>query len=193
MYTMQTQPSYSSYLPRDLFENFEDLNRFEKAVPLGLLKEVAKSARFTDEELSHLAVFDDHSYRRNLLYAGRSFHALLLCWKSGQRSPIHDHRGSGCAVKVIRGTATESVFTFAQNGMILPTVSREFEEGAVAASVDMDIHQVSNLMDGGVSLITLHLYSPPLLKMGKYSLESDIREEFEDSVHVPLYAHGGGI
>ena len=39
------------------------------------------------EEISEYTCFSDDRYQRNLLHAGPNFHALILCWKNGQRSP----------------------------------------------------------------------------------------------------------
>jgi cysteine dioxygenase len=94
----------------------------------------------------------------------------VLCWRNGQRSPIHDHTGSNCAVRVLRGTMTETLFEFAPNGHVKPTFSRDVPAGTVVGSVDKDMHQVSNLQAGDADLITLHVYAPPLLVMGTYSL-----------------------
>ena len=44
------------------------------------------------------------------------YQAWVMCWRNGQRSPIHDHKGSSCAVRVLRGTLTETLFAFAPNG-----------------------------------------------------------------------------
>ena len=55
--------------------------------------------------------------------------------------------------------------------------SRDLAPGSVLASEDIDIHQVSNLQDGGAELVTLHVYSPPLLVMGTYSLTDRTRGE----------------
>ena len=49
---------------------------------------------------------------------GRRTRRSCLCWRNGQRSPIHNHRGSNCGVKVLRGVATETTFARAANGMI---------------------------------------------------------------------------
>lgn len=34
--------------------------------------------------------FSDQSYTRNLVRAGQNYNVLVLCWKNGQRSPIHE-------------------------------------------------------------------------------------------------------
>jgi cysteine dioxygenase len=129
------------------------------------------------EELAAYISFSSHSYARNLVRAGAHHHALLLCWQNGQRSPIHDHRGSVCAVRVLRGMMTETFFERAPNGHIKATSSREIGVGGVVGGEDTDIHQISNLQAGSADLVTLHVYSPPLLTMGTYSLMDRTRGE----------------
>jgi cysteine dioxygenase len=124
----------------------------------------------TCDDLAEFIKFSDRHYTRNLVRGGLYYHALVLCWKNGQRSPIHDHKGSSCGVRVLRGTLTETFFEVAANGLIKATRSRELSAGAVCASQDTDIHQISNLQAGSDDVVTLHVYSPPLLWMGTYSL-----------------------
>jgi cysteine dioxygenase len=119
--------------------------------------------------------FSERGYTRNLVRAGPWYNVLVLCWKNGQRSPIHDHFGSTCGVRVLRGVATETLFDFAPNGHIKAISSRELATGGVCGSEDIDIHQISNLQPGGADLVTLHVYTPPLRTMGTYSLTDRTR------------------
>jgi cysteine dioxygenase len=64
-------------------------------------------------------------------------------------------------------------------------------EGFICATEDLDIHQISNDQPEGSDLITLHIYSPPLLVMGQYSLDESFHREFNDEVHV--LTEGAGI
>jgi cysteine dioxygenase len=128
-------------------------------------------------ELGSHVTFSSLSYARNLVKAGAHHHLLVLCWKNGQRSPIHDHRGSVCGVRVLRGTMTETFFERAPNGHIKATSSRDIAAGGVVGGQDSDIHQVSNLQAASADLVTLHVYSPPLLVMGTYSLTDAQRGE----------------
>ena len=114
--------------------------------------------------------FSNEGYTRNLIRTGTWYQVLALCWNNGQRSPIHDHRGSNCGVRVLRGTATETLFGFAPNGLVKALFSRDLMPGEVCGSQDMDMHQISNLQPGDADLVTLHIYSPPLRNMGTYSL-----------------------
>jgi cysteine dioxygenase len=114
--------------------------------------------------------FSDQQYLRNLVHEGRHYHVLVLCWRSGQRSPIHNHAGSTCGMRVLQGAATETIFEFAPCQLVRPLRSQEIPEGKIIASQDADTHQVSNLQARGRDLITLHIYSPPLLRMDSYSM-----------------------
>lgn len=134
--------------------------------------------------------FSPRAYARNLVRGGEWYSLLVLCWKNGQRSPIHDHVGSNCGVRVLRGTATETRFVFAANGHIKAVSSQDCEPGSVLGSQDYDLHQVSNLQPGDADLVTLHVYSPPLNRMGTYSLTDTTRGE---ELMLPEFCDAAGI
>jgi cysteine dioxygenase len=142
------------------------------------------------DDVARWVRFSDKSYARNLVRAGPFYAAWVLCWKNGQRSPIHDHTGSSCVVRVLRGTATETLFEFAPNGHVKPTFSRDHAEGTICASEDRDMHQISNLQADDAALITMHVYSPPLAVMGTYSLYDNTRGQ---EVWDPIFSEAAGI
>ena len=177
-------------MPQTLPELLTSLDYYSDRIPLvELTRRLEDLAIDLDAVRGYLGFGPDH-YRRDLMHAGPAYHALLLCWRSGQRSPIHDHRGSRCAVRVLKGVATESQFVRTKDGLIYPTFSRQLPAGSVCASQDDDIHQMSNLQSG-LDLVTLHMYSPPLLVMGTYSLTERAVAEFYDPIFE--FALGGGI
>ena len=135
---------------------------------------------------------DRERYLRNLIYAGPAYQALVLCWRSGQRSPIHDHTGSSCGVKVISGVATETTFAVAPNDMVYALSSRHLPAGSTCASQDADVHQMSNLQPAGADLITLHIYSPALVYMNMYSIVAASVERFFDPINNE-FVSGAGI
>lgn len=163
----------------------------EARVPLAELVEALRRLRVTYNDVRHVARFSAQRYQRNLLHSGPGYHALILCWRNGQRSPIHDHRGSSCGVRVLLGDATETKFDRAPNGLYIPTATRTLHEGEVCGSQDSDVHQVSNLQPNGKDLVTLHVYSPPLLNMRTYSLTDSSVGEYEDPILELV--DGGGI
>lgn len=167
------------------------LDQFEQRVPLETLKTLMSEVKVSLQDVDSAVRFGSNRYQRNLLHAGPAYQALILCWRSGQRSPVHDHRGSSCGVRVLTGVATEITFARTPEGFIYPTETRELSEGSVCGSQDDDLHQMSNLQPVGRDLVTLHIYSPPLLRMGMYSLMDSRVMEFVDPV-VGL-VHGDGI
>ncbi len=145
----------------------------------------------TVADLDDFARFDEHQYSRNLIRGSKHYQALLLCWRSGHRTPIHNHPGAVGGIRVLQGIATETPFEFAPNGLVKPTCSRDLGTGGVTTLEDPYIHQVSNLQETGKDLITLHVYSPPLPRMDTYSLTDRHIGEYRPAVFE--HAWGSGI
>jgi cysteine dioxygenase len=162
-------------MTRSLGAFFEYLDRLGGRASLEELTSQLAQVEISCADVAEFMRFSERGYTRNLVRAGPWYNVLTLCWKNGQRSPIHDHRGSSCAVRVLRGTATETLFEFAPNGHVWATNSRRHQPGTVIGSQDTDLHQISNLQPGDADLVTLHIYSPPLMWMGTYSLTDTLR------------------
>jgi cysteine dioxygenase len=173
-------------------EAFAELDTYTSRIPLAALKSWLARTSLTLDHVRPFLLFSPDHYVRNLMYAGPGYQALVLCWRSGQRSPIHDHRGSSCAVKIVSGVATETIFSQAPNGMLYATGSRQLLAGDSCASQDADVHQMSNLQPEGVDLVTLHIYSPALFRMNMYSLVDAKVKQFFDPVNEE-FASGAGI
>jgi cysteine dioxygenase len=172
------------------------LRRFDarrNRIPLEELEAALASLAIGAEDVRPWIHFGTETYRRNLVHAGAAYQALVLCWRNGQRSPIHDHAGSSCGVRVLLGEAVETVFERTRAGMVYAVRSATHRPGAVCATQDADIHQVSNLADDGGDLVTLHVYSPPLLNMGTYSLFDPLVRPFREPIHEEVLVDGGGI
>ncbi|MHC5544394.1 cupin domain-containing protein, partial [Singulisphaera rosea] len=70
-------------------------------IPLDELLASLKSLEIGPDDLGAARVFDERAYHRAAIYRAEHFEALVLCWRGGQCSPIHDHTGSSCAVRVV--------------------------------------------------------------------------------------------
>ncbi|MBX9787916.1 MAG: cysteine dioxygenase family protein [Pirellulales bacterium] len=168
----------------------EYLDRLDDRAPIDQLTARLAELAIDCDELHEWMQFSQQHYARNLVAAGPWYNLLVLCWLNGQRSPIHDHLGSSCGVRVLRGTMTETQFKFSANGLVFATGSRECPPGSVIGSLDHDLHQVSNLQAGAADLVTLHVYTPPLRFMGTYSLTDNVRGqeamllEFSDAAGI---------
>lgn len=179
-------------MPPPPWDALQELDEYAGRIPLAVLDRWLARTSVTLDLVHPFLRFSTDHYVRNLMHAGPSYQALVLCWLSGQRSPIHDHRGSSCAVKIVSGVATETAFAKGANGMIYATGSRQLATGDSCASQDADIHQVSNLQQEGTDLVTLHVYSPPLFRMNMYSLADAKVTQFFDPVNEEFLS-GAGI
>src|SRR5215218_5096896 len=68
------------------------------------------------EELRPHVSFKEATYARHRVHLGEHAELLVLCWRPGQRTPIHDHAGSYGAVKVLRGVMWETLFEIGEGG-----------------------------------------------------------------------------
>jgi cysteine dioxygenase len=176
-----------------LAELFRRLDAHTARISVQVLEAALEDLSIALDDVRPYLVFGTDTYRRNLVHAGPAYQALVLCWRNGQRSPIHDHAGSSCGVRVLSGEALETVFERTRAGMVFAVRSLSHVPGSVCATQDADIHQVSNLAEGGGDLVTLHVYSPPLLNMGTYSLFDPNVRAFHEPVHEDALVDGGGI
>jgi len=139
---------------------------------MAVLRDHMLAADVSAAEMGDFVQFNDSGYRRNMVFENEEVELLCLCWKSGQRSPIHDHASSVCGVKIIEGTGTETVYEMTPSGYIKAINSEDYTRGQVLVSEDADTHQVANLQSTDQDLVTLHIYSPPLRSMKTWSIDS---------------------
>ncbi len=145
-----------------LTEFLDTLDAHGRAMEIDALVARMRGLALRRQDVASVVAFDDSCYRRNVLRVGRGYAALVLCWRSGQESPIHDHRGSACGVYVIEGAITETRFELDADGVPRETTSGTLGQGEVCGSFDSDIHVIRNAQASGRDLITLHVYTPPM-------------------------------
>ena len=88
----------------------------------------------------------------------------LICWMDDHDTGFHDHDISSGAVAVVEGHVRED--RLALGGEPLSATYGPGESFTFAAS---DIHRMSHASGGPA--ISLHAYSPPLNRMGSYSID----------------------
>jgi cysteine dioxygenase len=123
----------------------------------------------TDELRPHVG-FKEAAYARHRVYMCDHAELLVLCWRPGQRTPIHDHDGSFGSVRVLRGVMWETLFEMDEARGLVYKSSREWTPGSVTGADVPDIHQLGNPDVSGQDLITLHLYAPPLTSLNVFKV-----------------------
>ncbi len=181
----------SSSLPPKLRPLVDYLDTLTGRASLERLQELLAASNATLDDVRDFVRFDTPHYQRNLVAVGPWYEILVICWRSGQRSPIHNHAQSTCGLKVLGGVCTETRFAHTACGQVVALSSQDCAAGHICATEDEDTHQVSNLQAAGHDLVTLHIYSPPLRKMQKFSITSAVSEEWRPP--VVEFVHGEGI
>jgi len=120
----------------------------------------------TRQELwrDHLAFSDDKRHYVSL-YRDEHVDIWLLCWTTANDTGWHDHDISSGAVNVVQGAVAESS----------PRIGGEHVVTVIAAGRSFcfgpeHIHRMSGQRD---ATVTIHAYSPPLWRLGQYSLSAD--------------------
>jgi cysteine dioxygenase len=111
-------------------------------------------------------------YTRNCIAHGDEFELILLCWEAGQVTPIHDHGGEECWVKIIDGEFRETLYQKDEAGELNSVKSVQSSIGDVTYMVDfMGFHRLENLSDK--RSMTLHLYAKPIKTCNIYNEETE--------------------
>jgi len=143
------------------------LQELDAPADLAMLRRLLTIAKLRRDDLQPFVLFLDDHYARNLICKSAWFELVCVCWKSGQATPIHDHKGSSCAFVVVEGCAIECLYGHAVDGLLGDEKgAHRRSTGYVCASSEADIHLVRN--DQRDDLITLHIYSPALTQMNTY-------------------------
>jgi predicted metal-dependent enzyme (double-stranded beta helix superfamily) len=136
------------------------------------LMDLTHRLTISDELIESRTCFAANTYARNLVCRTPSFELLVLCWRPGHESTIHDHAGSLNAIRVYRGELTSRVFVPAAGSPVgtgpVGLVAEERVQEGGWTGVDRDgIHQLANTSDE--HLVTVHVYAPPLTELVVYS------------------------
>ena len=136
---------------------------------------LAGRLRLSDALVGNRIVFARDGYARNLLCRTPSFELLVLCWRPGQESTIHDHAGALNAIRVYSGELTSRTFSRtsgATSGDGPVAQDREVRVPADGHMVGLErngIHQLANT--SGEDLVTVHVYAPALMELNVYSTD----------------------
>lgn len=97
--------------------------------------------------------------------------AWLICWMDDQDTGFHDHDVSAGAVAVVSGNVREERLTIGGDRSEIGQRGRKFAAGDAFHFSAADIHRVRH--GGSDPAVTLHVYSPPLARMGAYTIGAD--------------------
>jgi cysteine dioxygenase len=156
-------PDSKTDLPSQSFQNLIEALKSQSSVPpLAQIYDWLRAAEINTSDLQPYVGFKTGNYWRHRVCRNEFIEMLVLCWKPGQRTPIHDHNGSHGGVKVFAGVLWETTFDYDETKGLSYKAARDYRAGAVTGSDVPDIHQLGNPDVSGQDLITVHVYAPPL-------------------------------
>jgi cysteine dioxygenase len=159
--------------PKVLVPLFREIDRHGASLNIEKLDAALRAFQVSREDLAEAIKIDVGGYVRTLVRKTEHYEMLVMAWLPGQRSPIHDHLGSACAVRVVAGHGIEQRYELSAEGYAQPTTRHEYPAGLVACSVDTDVHAFGNAVacpaPPSEILVTIHIYAPPLAPTKKYS------------------------
>jgi len=132
--------------------------RPERPTPFSVLEPIAREV----DSLIEVVRYDSARYMRHPIYLAEDWEIMLIAWDSGQRTPIHDHRGVLGSMAVFSGTLVEERFQ-------TPHGTPDLLERADRPTGDLcDIGPtvLHRLEPRAGRALSLHVYRPPLREMG---------------------------
>lgn len=116
---------------------------------------------------------DPAGYQTHLVHAepDGSFSVVVMVWRPGQRTPIHDHL-TWCVTAVLQGAEYEEIFAL-RDGHLEVVARNHNPVGAVSGFAPPgDIHQVRNSAESVA--VSMHVYGTDITRVG-----SSIRREYD--------------
>jgi cysteine dioxygenase len=150
----------------------ERLNRQTNPPALEEITSWLSTVEISQLDLEPYIGFKEGNYWRHRVCRNNAVEMLVICWRPGQKTPIHDHNGSHGVVLVQQGLMQETVFNFDEKQGLCFDAGRECLQGTVTGAGVPDIHQLGNPEVSGRDLITIHVYAPPLGVLKTYKLGS---------------------
>ena len=127
---------------------------------LALAEELAARPDLWGDAVRH----DEHRRVYTRIHRHPVLDVWLICWSGTQDTGLHDHDLSSGAVRVVTGELAEDRLVLGAPGLV--TSTHAAAEGFCFDS--SRIHDVRNA--GSAASVSLHLYSPPLERMGYYEI-----------------------
>ena len=124
--------------------------------------QIIRSVAIPEAAFEDFCSWSEDCYTRNCIFENEKFELILLCWEKDQITPIHDHGGEECWVKVINGTLKETLYKQDSSGLT-QLITNTSVKGTISYMIDfMGYHKLENI--SGQRAMSLHLYAKPIKK-----------------------------
>jgi cysteine dioxygenase len=155
----------------DLFKSFETYFESHETLENKEAHHILKN--YTGNDWKSYVSFKDDYYHRvrftDLLGSLKTdkFEIMLICWKKGQESPIHDHPKDGCLMKVLDGNLEEEVYASTESSAKLEIIKTSCLSPGLLSYID-DTKGYHKVKSHNVDSVSIHVYSPAYFICHKY-------------------------
>lgn len=133
--------------------------------------EIIHSLQIPTNIFKDFCSWSNESYTRNCIVETKEFELILLCWEPGQITPIHDHGGEECWVRVVEGDLRETIYQ-EDRGELKEITSSVAKTNDVTYMIDfMGYHSLENLSNK--RSMSLHLYAKPIRSCNLFDEEAN--------------------
>lgn len=134
--------------------------------------QIIHSLKLDNKELNDYCSWSKDCYTRNCIIENEKFELILLCWEPNQATPIHDHGGEECWVKILDGNFSEIIYQEESDGTLKEVKSTQAITGDVTYMIDfMGSHSLTNLDE--TRSMSLHLYAKPIRTCNIYDVDEN--------------------
>ncbi|MFT5823543.1 MAG: cysteine dioxygenase [Crocinitomix sp.] len=155
-------------------ETFQSLDELVSALSEGertSYDHIFRSTKLPSSFYEGYCSWSDKSYTRNCIIDTEKFELILLCWGEGQMTPIHDHGGEECWVKIVEGEFREKIYQENEAGELTVIKSAVSKTNDISYMIDfMGFHSLENLSNK--RSMSLHLYAKPIRSCNLYDAKS---------------------
>jgi cysteine dioxygenase len=156
----------STKLPQSLDDLITALLEGDRAT----YNQIIHSIKFSSNAFDKYVSWSNECYTRNCIIYTEKFELILICWCKGHSTPIHDHDGEECWVKVIKGEFKETIYKENESGALDIVKTIISKQNQVTYMKDfMGFHSLENLSDN--KSMSLHLYAKPIRKCRIFDAE----------------------
>ena len=154
-------------IPQNLNELISALSEEERTT----YNHIIRSIKLKATAFEKYASWSKECYTRNCIVDQEKFELILICWCEGHSTPIHDHDGEECWVKVIEGEFKETIYKQNEAGELNPVKTAISKPNEVSYMNNfMGFHALENLSNK--RSMSLHLYAKPIRKCRVFDEES---------------------
>jgi len=138
-------------------------------------------------QLQSYAHWNSNFYTRNCIERTDHYELILLCWESGQDTPVHCHGGEECWVYVMEGKLKETHIQVEENELITESIEILSKGEKSFMCDDLGYHKLENIADH--RSISLHLYMDPIDTCTKFDEKLNTFEQ----VDLNYYSYKGQL